>query len=120
MLKDNAIERLKNVNKQEKFIPENVLKEFSLNKNSPSLYENESFRDIKKKGINASKSCENYIIQETTKNGNGTLPFLSKKKRIEFHDDLLLKHTPGPCYYYNNSSSQTYTQNKKLKHSFKN
>lgn len=120
MLKDNAIERLKNINKQEKFIPENVLKEFSLSKNSPGLYENESFRDIKKKGMNASKSCENIFIQETTKSGNGTLPFLSKKKRIEFHDDLLLKHTPGPCYYYNNSSSQTYTQNKKLKHSFKN
>ena len=32
ILKDDAIERLKNINKKEKLIPENVLKEFSLSK----------------------------------------------------------------------------------------
>ena len=121
ILKDNAIESLKNINKQEKLIPENVLKEFSLSKKDPSLLGNESIIEDNylKKGI-ASKSAENIFIQENNKNiVGGTLPFLSKKKRIEFHDDLLLKHTPGPCYYYNDSVSHNNLPKKKLKAVFK-
>ena len=121
ILKDNAIESLKNINKQEKLIPENVLKEFSLSKKDPSLLGNESIIEDKylKKGM-ASKSAENIFIQENNKNiGCGTLHFLSKKKRIEFHDDLLLKHTPGPCYYYNDSVSHNNLPKKKLKAVFK-
>ena len=116
ILKDNAIESLKNINKQEKLIPENVLKEFSLSKKDPSLLENEfKIEDNYLKKGSASKSLQNIFIQENNKNiSGGTLPFLSKKKRIEFHDDLLLKHTPGPCYYYNDSFSK-----KKLKAVFK-
>ena len=120
ILKDNAIESLKNIKKQEKLIPEIVLKEFSLSKNDPSLLGNESkIEDINlKKGI-ASKSSENIFIQKFNKNVGGTFPFLSKKKRIEFHDDLLLKHTPGPCYYYNDSITHNNLRKKKLKAVFK-
>ena len=120
ILKDNAIEQLKNINKQEKLIPENVLKEFSLSKKDPSLLVNESIIEDKymQKG-GGSKSCENIFGQESCKNVSGTLPFLSKKKRIEFHDDLLLKHTPGPCYYYNEAVSQNNLPRKKLKGIFK-
>ena len=104
ILKDNAIENLKNYNKQEKLIPERILKEFSLSKKDPGLLGSESIFDEKydKREI-GSRSTGNIFIHENTKNSGGTLPFLSKKKRIEFHDDLLLKHTPGPCYYYNDS-----------------
>ena len=121
ILKDNAIENLKNINKQENLIPEKVLKEFALNKKDPSLIGNESMIDgkINKKGI-VSKSSEDIFNQENSKNKNGTLPFISKKKRIEFHDDLLLKHNPGPCYYFNDSFSQSHTQNKRIKPFYKN
>ena len=120
ILKDNAIEQLKNINKQEKLIPENVWKEFSLSKKDPGLLGNESLIEEKylKKGM-GSKSCENIFGQENSKNGSGTLPFLSKKKRIEFHDDLLLKHTPGPCYYYNEEITMNNLPRKKLKGVFK-
>ena len=123
MLKNNAIENLKSLSKQEKLIPEDVLKEFSLNKKDPSLLGNESIIDgnNNKKVIGSkSRSSENIFVQEITKNGGGTLPFISRKKRIEFHDDLLLKHTPGPCYYFNDSFSQNNMKNKKLKPIFKN
>ena len=82
ILKDNAIENLKNINRQEHLIPENVLKEFALNKKDPSLIGNKSIIDgkINKKGI-VSKSSEDIFIQESSKNGNGTLPFISKKKK---------------------------------------
>ena len=117
--KDNAIDSLKYSNKPEKFIPENILKEYSLSKRDPSTLSSEAYNNEKylKKGIGYS-SCENIFNQETTKNGGGTLPFISKKKRIEYHDDLLMKHTPGPCYYYNDSSSQT-KETRKIKNIFK-
>ena len=119
ILKDHAIDNLKNINKQEKFIPENVLKEFSLYKKDPSLLGNEYNNErYFKKGI-GSKSSENIFSQETNQNGNGTLPFISKKKRIEYHDDLLLKHTPGPCYYYNDSFPKNNIQYQRLKGFYK-
>jgi hypothetical protein len=119
ILKDNAIDALKYSNKQEKFIPENILKEYSLSKRDPSIKSSEPYTNEKylKKGIGYS-SCENIFKQETTKSGGGTLPFISKKKRIEYHDDLLMKHTPGPCYYYNDSSSQT-KETRNIKNIFK-
>lgn len=117
--KDNAIESLKYSNKPEKFIPDNILKEYSLSKRDPSTLSSELYTNEKnlKKGLGYS-SCENIFNQETTKSGGGTLPFISKKKRIEYHDDLLMKHTPGPCYYYNDSSSQT-KETRKIKYIFK-
>ena len=119
ILKDHAIDNLKNINKQEKFIPENVLKEFSLYKKDPSLLGNEYNNErYFKKGI-GSKSTENIFNPETNQSGNGTLPFISKKKRIEYHDDLLLKHTPGPCYYYNDSFPKNNIQYKRLKGFYK-
>ena len=119
ILKDNAIDALKYSNKPEKFIPENILKEYSLSKRDPSIKSSEPYTNEKylKKGIGYN-SCENIFKQETTKSGGGTLPFISKKKRIEYHDDLLMKHTPGPCYYYNDSSSQT-KETRKIKNIFK-
>ena len=66
--RDKAIEKLQvpPPPKQEKLIPDEVLKNFEKNKNI-----------------------------------NGTFPFISKEKRIKFQDSILSKHTPGPCYYYN-------------------
>ena len=82
-------------NKKENLIPEEVLKEFSMKKN-----------DIwKKNKSNCTRSCEN-IFESNRPKENGTFPFISKIKRIEFQDKLLSKHTPGPCYYYNDSSQR--------------
>jgi len=117
--KDNAIDVLKYSNKPEKFIPENILKEYSLSKRDPSILNNETYTNEKnlKKGISYNSSG-NIFNQETTKSGGGTLPFISKKKRIEYNDDLLTKHTPGHCYYYNDCGSQT-KETRKIKNIFK-
>ena len=104
--RDKAIEKLQvpPPPKQEKLIPDEVLKNFEKNKNINSNsnvfcggtedYKVERFK-------NSNKSCGNIYRSENKKNINGTFPFISKEKRIKFQDSILSKHTPGPCYYYN-------------------
>ena len=119
ILKDKEINDIRNINKnkQEKFIPENILNKYSLCKKNPSFFENENESNLDENSYRrgmGSKSCENISLKESTNSGRGTLPFISKKKRIEFHDDLLLKHNPGPCYYYNDSSSHSNFKKKRF------
>ena len=104
--KDKAIEKLQSPHRQENLIPEEVLKNYSKNKNNESnftFFYGGNNNNIKNKfWNNNSKSCENIFYGgENNKNSNGTLPFISKEKRIKFQDVILSKHTPGPCYYYN-------------------
>jgi hypothetical protein len=114
ILKNNSIEKLKNVNKQIQFIPDKIIKEFSLSKKNQESFSNDSssIREIK---LGKNKSSENIIYPEVINSDKGTFPFLSRRKRIEFHD-LLLKHNPGPCYYYNDSFFHNKSLKKKLKH----
>ena len=103
--KDKAIESLQKQHKQENLIPENVLKKFSDNKNNNTNFTffngGNTFNKNQLK-INNSKSSENIFYEiDNKKASNGTLPFISKQKRIKYQDDILSKHTPGPCYYYN-------------------
>ena len=112
ILKDKEIERLQNPHKPENLIPEEVLKKYIEVKNNPNLTlifrRNTHNKNISKQILAKSKSCEN-IIQKKEKKKNssgGTLPFISKQKRIKYHDDILSHHVPGPCYYYNDSPSE--------------
>ena len=105
--KDKALEKMQLFHKPENLIPEEVLKNYSQNKNQSTnfTYFNEG-NDVNKTkelfGIKNSKSSEDiFYSYENRKNSNGTLPFISKQKRIKFQDIILSKHTPGPCYYYN-------------------
>ena len=103
--KDKAIEKLQSPHKQENLIPEEVLQNYSKNKNNNSnftFFYGGNNNNKNKFWNNNSKSCENIFYGgENNKNSNGTLPFISKEKRIKFQDVILSKHTPGPCYYYN-------------------
>ena len=82
------------------------MKNYSKNKNNESnftfFYGGNNDNNKNKFWNSNSKSCENIFYGgENNKNSNGTLPFISKEKRIKFQDVILSKHTPGPCYYYN-------------------
>ena len=109
ILKDKEIERLQYIPKSENLIPEDVLKKYNENKNNPNLtfvFRNDNNNNVSKKYINKSKSCENiHKGKENRKNSGGTLPFISKEKRIKYHDAILSQHNPGPCYYYNDEPS---------------
>ena len=109
ILKDKAIEKLQFHNKQENLIPEEVLKNCSMNKNNNQHFSffnewNGNNNINSKNDMKNSKSCENIL----NKNSSGTLPFLSREKRIKFQDIILSKHTPGPCYYFNDEPNQIY------------
>ena len=111
ILKDKEIEKLQYSHKPENLIPEEVLKKYTENKNNPNLthiYRNEQEKNNKtKQNMNKSKSCGNiYQSKESKKNSCGTLPFISKQKRIKYHDAILSQHNPGPCYYYNDDPSK--------------
>ena len=102
--RDKAIEKLQvpPPPKQEKLIPDEVLKNFDKNINSNSNVFCGGTEDYKVERFkNSNKSCGNIYRSENKKNINGTFPFISKEKRIKFQDSILSKHTPGPCYYYN-------------------
>ena len=109
ILKDKEIERLQYSYKPENLIPEEVLKKYTENKNNPNLtfaFKNDNNINVPMKYINKSKSCENiHKGKENRKNSGGTLPFISKQKRIKYHDATLSQHNPGPCYYYNDEPS---------------
>ena len=110
ILKDKEIERLQYSHKPENLIPEEVLKKYAENKNNPNLtfvFRNDSNNKVlPRQYINKSKSCENiHKGKENKKNSGGTLPFISKQKRIKYHDASLSQHNPGPCYYYNDEPS---------------
>ena len=107
IFKDKAIEKLQNPHKQENLIPEDVLKNYARNKNNMNFSffskDNDSNKNISKFSMNNSKSSEDiFSNREYRISSKGTLPFISKEKRITFQDIILSKHTPGPCYYYNN------------------
>ena len=105
--RDKAIEKLQYPQplKPEKLIPEDVLKNYekskNINSNSSLFYGGNDISKIEQLRNN-NKSCGNiYYKGENKKNINGTFPFISKEKRIKYQDMILSKHTPGPCYYFN-------------------
>ena len=105
--KDKAIEKLQIPHKKENLIPEEVLKNYSQNKNKNPTFMvynggNENNKNKENFGNNNCKSCEDISYKAENKNNNsGTLPFISKQKRIKYQDVILSKHNPGPCYYFN-------------------
>ena len=63
ILKNNTIEKLKNINRKGPFIPEGILKQYSSSKKSQISFENDS-SIISEKKCGKSKSCENILYND--------------------------------------------------------
>ena len=84
-------------NKNKSFIPEEIMKEYLLEKRENNLEKNNSMT-LNNSSIHDSSYINKKNFNKSQKIGI-TLPFVSKTKRIAFLDPLINKHIPGPCYY---------------------